>query len=304
MDKEDISPENPSTANAEQLKRTLDEVAAMNPVPDYFFFTGDLVLGYVKEDTAKLASELMAWRKIYESSLLADKSTRLVTIPGNHELLFSTKKGITNKAAERTWLRIMQPYIPGQNSTSPSAIDSALASGGGLSYSFDEKNTHFLILNTDETGYECATNNAWIETDLRKSRAEGVAHTFVFSHIPAYAPPQMDKKGEQIGNPDSFWKILNDNKVTAMFSAHNHVYYRHQPVQDKTWMVIAGNGGSKLNEHTTPEQQFYGYTLVSVYKSGRVILKSMGRPLPAGGYASPASGTVTTMRDSADINWK
>jgi len=71
---------------------------------------------------------------------------------------------------------------------------------------------------------------------------------FVFSHIPAYAPPKMNGTGEQIGHPEKFWETLTSNKVTAMFSAHNHVYFRNQPVAGKTWMVITGNGGSPLNE--------------------------------------------------------
>jgi hypothetical protein len=68
-------------------------------------------------------------------------------------------------------------------------------------------------------------------------------------------------------------------------------------------MVISGNGGSPLNENAGVDKQFYGYTLVKVYKSGRIILESMGRPIPKEGYLAPVGNTKTSIRDSADMSW-
>jgi hypothetical protein len=43
----DITSSNPSTANLQQLGRAFDEVAALEPPPQFFFFAGDMVYGQV-----------------------------------------------------------------------------------------------------------------------------------------------------------------------------------------------------------------------------------------------------------------
>ena len=105
---------------------------------------------------------------------------------------------------------------------------------------------------------------------------------------------------------DAFWSSLVNNQVEAMFSAHNHVYYRSQPT-GKTWMVIAGNGGTPIDatvDQTIPSTgTYFGYTVVSVTNSGRVFSKSYGRDVPAATYAAAPVG-ATTLRDSIEITWK
>lgn len=59
----DVTPDNPSTANREQLNRTFREVAALRPLPRFMFFAGDLVLGYT-DDPNLVERELSAWRDI------------------------------------------------------------------------------------------------------------------------------------------------------------------------------------------------------------------------------------------------
>jgi hypothetical protein len=78
----DVTPDNPSTANREQLNRTFREVAALLPLPRFMFFAGDLILGYTDEPDL-VERELIAWRDIYEASPLADTDVRLVAIPGS-----------------------------------------------------------------------------------------------------------------------------------------------------------------------------------------------------------------------------
>ena len=47
---------------------------------------------------------------------------------------------------------------------------------------------------------------------------------------------------------------------------------------------------------------YFGFTLVQVLNSGKVILKSYGRAVPSV-YTAAVTGS-TTVRDSADITWK
>jgi hypothetical protein len=301
VDKDDIAEDNPSSGNVIQLRKTFEEVSQLKPVPDYFFFTGDMVMGYVKFDTAKLAKELSAWRNIFETSTLAKTKIKLVAVPGNHELLIS-KKASTGMAEEKIWLREMAPFVRGSNGPKKGGKDSLDNDESKMSYSFDYKGSHFVMLNTDGMGQECRAPKYWVNDDLEKARANNPAHIFVFSHIPPYGAPKMNGPVEQLDDNYAFWDVLEKNKADAMFSAHDHVYCRLLPHPGKTSMVISGNGGSPLNERCTEAQKFYGYTLVKVYKSGKVITCAMGRPVPKAGYMAPVDGP-TTPRDSANISW-
>jgi hypothetical protein len=286
---------NPSTANVEQLKRTFHDIANLKPVPKLFFFTGDLVIGYAK-DTSKLGSELRAWKKLYENSELPATGIRLVAMPGNHESMRKKKEGKATQQAEECWVNNMAPYIAGSNGPKKGGPDNLQSDQSRLTYSFDYKDTHFLVLNTDPVGAESRVPNAWIAADLAKTGKNKIS--FALGHKPAYAPPNETGMDEYPAERDKFWSILEDYNCKAMITAHCHQYYRIEPHSGKTWQIIAGNGGSVLDDGLTPEQTYFGYTLINVYKSGSIEVKGYGRPLPKQGYAAKADNTPTTVRDS------
>lgn len=302
LDKGDTTSTTISTANVEQLKRSFDEIAAMKPVPEYLFFTGDMVIGYAT-DTNKLASELQSWLDIYEHSALAKTGIKLVPMPGNHESLVHKGMGST-PAQERTWLRVMGKYALNNNGPKAEGKDDLETDQSRMNYSFDHNEDHFLVLNTDPCGSVSTVPYYWIADDLKTARAKGCRHIFAFAHKPAYSAPEDDALDKKPAPRDSFWNAMEKYKANAMFAAHNHIYYRLQPHAGKTWMVIAGNGGSPLSDYAMKkkELQFFGYTKVEVYKDGAVILKSYGRPIPKAGYAASSAGTLTTVRDSGDIS--
>ena len=305
----------PSTANAPQLNRTFAEVAAMNPLPDYFFMAGDLVMGYTN-DNATLRQELNAWVDLYKASPLYGTSVKLVAIPGNHETQNASK--VTTLAAEQAWLEIMAPYIIGANGTPAGGADGLATDQSKLSYSFDWKGTHFVLLDTDPQARDWTVPTQWVATDVAAAHAAGAKHIIAISHKPAYgwsgAPTDsLLGKGTlptafYLGLRDQLWNTLETNQTEALFSAHNHLWSKFQPT-NHTWQIIAGNGGSQL-EATVANgaagiPAYYGYTVVNVSAAGPVTIKSMGRDIPAAGYwaAAPAATYPTTVRDTQDISW-
>ncbi len=301
---------NASTANIEQLNRTFTEIANMNPRPDLVFFAGDLVLGYTA-DTVLLDKQLREWRKLYEQSALAATTTELVALPGNHEVQNNVK--IAYDAGERTWLRVMAPYIKrGGNGPKAGGADKLTTDQSALTYSFTFKGSHFVTVDTDPVGNDWHVPTNWINSDLSAARASGVAHSFVIGHKPAYPYPTVPLDGLtfDLTARDAYWAALNANHVEAMYSAHNHVYYRVQPAVGKTWQVIAGNGGSKLEakiDSSIPSSgSYYGFTVTTVTNGGAVFVKSYGRDIPAASYtaASTAAQFPTSVRDSFDIAWR
>lgn len=293
----------PSTANVEELRRTFQEIAALPNRPKFLFFAGDLVLGYTS-DTVTLERELRAWRTLYEASPLPAAGVELVAVPGNHETQNAAK--IAYAAGERTWLRVMQPYIArGGNGPVAGGADKLATDQSRLSYSFDYKDAHFVTLNTDPVGADWHAPNAWVVSDLAAARTKGATHLFVVGHKPGYSYPTVATDGlsRDPAARDAFWAALTTNHVAAMFAAHNHVYWRTQPAGGPTWQVIAGNGGSKLEAALDPTiattGSYYGFVLTTVRNDGRVVVTSYGRDVPTSGYTAPAA--ATTVRDSFDI---
>lgn len=294
-----------STANVQELNRTFADIAGLTPKPNFLFFAGDLVFGYTSDSTA-LDRELKGWISLYQASPLAASGVELITIPGNHETDNLSK--IAYPPGERVWLRDMAQYIGrGGNGPGIGGADNLQTDQSKLSYSFDFKDAHFVTLNTDPVGQDWHVPKAWVASDLAAARSRGVKHTFVIAHKPAYPYPTVPTDGLTNDTParDIFWNSLVSNQVEAMFSAHNHVYYRSQPT-GKTWMIIAGNGGTPIDATADPTLAstgtYFGFTLVTVTNSGRVFSKSYGRDVPAAGY-DKAPG-ATTLRDSIEITWK
>src|SRR5262249_27276351 len=115
VDAADVSEDNPSTANIEQLLRTFHEIAQLRPLPEFLFFAGDMVFGYTS-DPQVVERQLVAWRALYESSPLPDLGVQLVAIPGNHEVQDGPgTPHLAYRAAEEVWMRVMAPYIWGAN---------------------------------------------------------------------------------------------------------------------------------------------------------------------------------------------
>jgi hypothetical protein len=299
---------NPSTANVAQLNRTLEDVAVLSPKPKYLFFAGDMVLGNTS-DPAVLRNQLEAWKKIYEASPVKAAGIELVAIQGNHESQTEGKQAVPS--AEEDWCTIMAPYIHGSNGPKLGGADSLWTDQSKQTYSFDFNDSHFIVINTDPVGRDWRPPSHWIAADIAAAHANSdIKHIFAISHKPAYAWDYKVPGGKNDGielykdNRDILWNALENNNAEAMISAHNHVYSAFRP-NNKTWMIVAGNGGSKL-EKTVPESgQFYGFTLIQVLNNGNVIEKSYGRNFDSSYFApSPASKYPTTLRDSNFISWK
>ena len=289
---------NPSTANVPQLTRTYADIAALQPVPDYLFFMGDMVLGY-SPDTAVIGRELRAWVGLYRAAPLSRTNIRLVALPGNHEVM-SGKNMPSFVGAEQTWRAALRPYLAGSNGPTAGGADHLATDQSQLSYSFDYKQSHFVILNTDPVGAEATVPLNWLGRDLAAARARGSKHLFALGHKPAIPAPANDG----LSNGGNVWSLLEANHAEAMLAAHNHLYYRTQSPPLHPWQLIAGNGGSPLDASASPNKLFFGFILIKVYVSGKVMAYSYGRDLPTSGYLGSTAGIATTIRDSVDITWK
>lgn len=302
---------NASTANVPELQRSFNEIAQLKPRPDLFFFLGDLVLG-LDQDPKKLAHQLSAWKKQQQDpafSALAKSGIKVIAIPGNHEMLFMDTPGyeLPWKGALPAWMSVMTSYMPNGPIKRVGGPDSL---NHLQTYSFDYKNTHFIMVNTDT--YNPALKigiapAAWINADIAAARNhKNTEHIFLLGHKPSYVDAPITDPAEFLDTniTNAIWPVMEQYKAEGMLSAHSHQYYRTQPHAGKSYQVIAGNGGSVYEKHLPKDHQFYGYSVIYILKNGKVMLRSMGRPVSKKDYLESLTPAIkTTVRDAIDMTW-
>ncbi len=300
VDKGDWAPGNgnPSSANSVQLLQTYTDASAIAPPPNTFFFTGDMTLGYVNDDGTVLKGQLDGWANLYKNHQLAAK-TVMVPVPGNHEVLYKDSTGTGFAPAMhpiwRTWLasNSFDRYAGNGPTSAAPNVDNLMDDQSKFTYSFNVGNIHFVCVNTDTwtsayTIGSLAMN--WITQDIQAAQANAaVGHIFVFGHKPIQqATGSISSDGTIAAAFQTPMTTLlrSNNKVKAYFCAHAHQYDATPlggaggPLQ-----VVTGNGGSKLETYWTPATgTYFGFTLVRVYRSGRVSYTPFSRPVPSPSY--------------------
>lgn len=313
----DVKPDNPSTANLAQLTRSFEEIAKLKPRPKIVFFTGDLVFG-LNSDLGVLRSQLESWLDVYRSTALGDDHRiRLIPLPGNHESLIGMKGNqSSNPGAEDVWLSVMQPYIAGNNGPGIGGPDNLQSDQSELTYSFNYKHTHFVIVNTDPFGAVATVPVHWIGDDLAAAREKRhIKHVFVIGHKPAFPPAFSSAEQSLNSNPanrNAFWDELNSNGVDAYLVAHCHVWDIGQPVSPddpsakQVYQVVAGNAGTPLDPgwNAVEKSPYFGYTLVQIDSHDHVVVTSYGRDFDHLNYLAPSPPSVypTTVRLSVGLS--
>jgi len=313
--KGDKSPDDPSTANLAQLQRSFTEIAALEPRPKFVVFTGDLVLG-LTPDLNELHHELKSWIDVYRNSDLGrDRKIRLIAMPGNHESLAGEKGSqVSNPGAEAVWLSVMQAFIAGNNGPVAGGPDNLQTDQSQLTYSFDFRDSHFVLINTDPFGAVATVPLNWLHQDLVAANDNPhLKHTFVMGHKQAFSPADSNSEQALDSNPDNrnqFWDELNNDGVGYYLVAHAHLWDFMTPVSpismlQHTVQIIAGNGGSKEDPkwEAAGKPFYYGFTLVQVLKNNKVVMKSYGRDFDRTNYLAPSPPDLfpTTIREILDF---
>jgi hypothetical protein len=312
---EKMSPDpDPSSANLNQLKQTFADIAGLKPVPNHFFFTGDLVLNLADDNGQTLKGQLDAWAELYKSdpSGIAGKLT-LVPLTGNHEMLKELKITdpttnvqysieVPNKPTDKVWTAWLKAngfdkYAGnGPSNKDRGNPDMLVDDQRKLTYSFDLGDTHFIVINTDTANTQNNTGWVaynWVARDLQKAqRNKKVRAIFALGHKPLVVPIASADDFGTILSPLNFWlqELFEQTpKFKAYICAHAHQWDVDQlGGPGGTWQVVAGNGGSELASGWQPHGgPYFGFTVVNLYQSGRVGIVSYRRPVPSSGYLGP-----------------
>lgn len=129
-----------------------------------------------------------------------------------------------------------------------------------LYYSFNLKESHFIILDTEIPGQEggiVGEQLAWLKQDLQMSAS--VPYTFVFTHCPVF--PQGHYKGHDLANAPELHQLFINSGVDAVFSGHEHQYYTY--LKDGLPYIVTGGGGSPLYDGGMGEK-YHHFLLVEL----------------------------------------
>jgi Icc protein len=191
--------------------------------PDLVIATGDLVGS--SDNYSEYAKRFSDWKKI-DAPLLSKTYAAM----GNHDNI--NDKGV------KAWQDAFNFPTNGPSGYSE------------LTYSFDFKNSHFVVLASDSPDMHQIDGNqrAWLEKNLAAGKYE---NTFVFFHEPAF--PVSSKVGESLdkypSERDALWKIFEKYNVTAVFNGHEHIVSRRKV--DGIYQFVFGS--TESFDHDLPD---------------------------------------------------
>lgn len=200
-------------------EKAVAEVNRLNP--DIILTVGDFIEGYNSDSnvTNKQWDEYLG--------LLKDLKARVYFTPGNHD--------IWDKTSDINYRnRIGKPY-----------------------YSFDFKNTHFVILDLSlSEKFEDIPKGQidWLISDLEKNKDK--ENIYVFFHKPFWFQYMRDEK------PDSLHQLFKKYGVDAVFTGHFHNYFAGE--KDGITYTSMGASGATLSLESKDLGHFHQFLWCTV----------------------------------------
>lgn len=212
------------------LQKSIKKITALNA--DFIIAMGDRVSSCDSKNECK--EKLLTWK-----SFLGKYSSKVYSVQGNHDRTGREK-------ADSAWQEVFNLPTNGP------------AGYSELVYSFNFKNSHFVILDSEKPEEHIinGTQRAWLEQDLNKNK---LANTFIFFHEPAYPVSSKIKESLDVkpGERDALWNIITRHKATAVFVGHEHIHSRRQI--NGVYQFGFGNTESFDHEMPVPGVAEYAY---------------------------------------------
>lgn len=249
----------PATAALPQPERFAKLVDQINKEDlDFVIHTGDTIAGGTRKSSSYVRQ--------YEDFLgiINRLRTPYHIAPGNHDI--ATRLG--EKAFTQTLNR-------------------------ELYYSFDYKDSHFIILSTDlpgEAGRIGSGQLKWLKQDLENNKND--RHIFVAMHRPLYSVMNPEGKRNRHQsftdrrNEYEIRRLMTEYQVDAVFAGHEHFF--NKQVRDGVTYVITGVAGA--TPYTDENQGgFYHYVKVRVEGDSvhMKVIKLGGKALNPDSVAKP-----------------
>jgi 3',5'-cyclic AMP phosphodiesterase CpdA len=220
----------------------IDEISVLHP--DFVINVGNLIHGYT-EDTIAIHTQ---WDTVL--NIVERLPCKFYFVPGNHDIQNEKTREIYEK---RT--------------------------GSKTYYSFDYKNSHFIILDNSITQWSMAQamdeqQKEWLTQDIEEHK--DADNIFVFFHTPAY----LNAYATNI--PDPLLDMFSNYQVRAIFSGYLHFYMRN--LNENTELIVVGSSGAGMYDNDPAKGNFYHFLFVTVQdkdydiaviKKGNIFLRNV-----------------------------
>jgi hypothetical protein len=262
------------------------------------------VADVVNGDLLKFYQQYAYWRGMV--STVEETGTYVFPVAGNHETECKACGKLAKIENEAAYTANMGDLVidtarfSGILGTAPQNIAFGPAAGASpdglttdqskLSYSFDYKGLHFVVINTDPVGSDAHAPTKWLASDLAAALARGVRRSFVFGHKVAYTyaylangptpASGLDAAPGTIAARDAFWDVIEQYGATY-FCGHEHVFNISRP-RGAAYQVLVGSGGSPFDVKATnvtinpATDRDYGWATVRVHQDGGVDILGYG----------------------------
>ncbi len=133
-------------------------------------------------------------------------------------------------------------------------------------YSFSAGNSLFVVLDSSVQGQDRRITGQQYEWLKQVLSTSGKKHKFIFVHHPLYSDKECGTHSgacldKYVKERDRLTELFKDNKVTAVFAGHEHLY--HRSMANGLMQVITGGGGAPL--HTDEDKGgFHHFVIVTV----------------------------------------
>jgi UDP-2,3-diacylglucosamine pyrophosphatase LpxH len=194
-----------SDAGLAVLDRAVAEINLLKP--DLVVHIGDLVPGYIR-DMDRWEQDIARVKAI-----LGRLEAPIFPVAGNHDVITGTDNPDDRRGEE-----LYKRYF------------------GPLYYSFDYRDTHFIVLYTEETLRSAPrlsqTQLDWLQKDLSASTTRQI---FIFLHKPVWEYPDAGW--------DAVHEMLRQHPVRAVIAGHFHHYYKSVQRDGIQYYVLGVTGG-------------------------------------------------------------
>jgi hypothetical protein len=262
------------------------------------------VADIVRSDLFKFYQQYGFWRGMVAP--MFELGMYVVPVPGNHETQVKALSKVAKVENENAWAANMGDLIvdsarmteavgaaPTNLNYGPAANlgpDGLSTDQSKLSYSFDMKGFHFVVINTDPVGRDSHAPTQWLAADLSAAKARGAKRLFVFGHKPAFGyaflqgsssnTSGLDTAPGSTADRDAFWNVIEQYNATY-FCGHEHIYNISRP-RGGAYQVIVGAGGSPFDAKATDltknpaTDREYSWVTVKLYADGNAVLVGYG----------------------------